>query len=59
MWIIVHQNALELSLPAMASRTTLVPVISRNPGFLSLLSFGRLHRISVDKYCSSYSPEQL
>ena len=58
MWIIIHQNALELSLAALATGTTLVPMISMHPGFLSLLDLGSLHRISVYKNYSSYSPEQ-
>ena len=58
MWIIIHQNSLELSLSALATGTTLVPMISMHPGFLSLLGFGNLHHISVYKYCSSYSSEK-
>ena len=58
MWIIVHQNALGLSLAALATRTSLVPMISMHPGFLILLGLGNLHRISIYKYCSSYSSEQ-
>ena len=58
MWIIMNQNALELSLPTMATGTSLVPVISVPPGFLSLLGFGSLHCISVYTYCSGYPSEK-
>ena len=59
MWIVIHQNALELSLPAMATGTSLVLVISIPPGFLSLLGFSSLHHISVYKYCPSYPSEKM
>ena len=58
MWIIIHQNALELSLPTMATGTSLVPVISVPPGFLSLLGCSILHHIYVYNYCSSYPFEK-
>ena len=59
MWIIIHQNVLNLSLAAMAARTWLVPVMSAPPGFLSLLGFGSLHCIPIYTYCSSYPSENL
>ena len=58
MWIIVHQNSLDLFLAAMAARTCLASVISVPPGFLNLLGFGSLHYISIYAYCSGYSSEK-
>ena len=58
MWIIIHQNALELCLDTLATGTTLVLMISRHPGFLSLLGFGSLHRISVYEHYSRHSSEK-
>ena len=59
MWIIIHQNALDLCLAAMAARTSSVPVISVPPGFLSLLGCGSLHRIPVYNNCSHYPSEKM
>ena len=58
MWIIFHQNVLDLSWTSLVTRTTLVTMISMHSGFLSLLGFSSLHCLYIYEHCSNHSSEK-
>ena len=58
MWIIVHQNVLELRRTTLVTGTSLVPMVPLHSSFLSLLGFGSLHRLYIHEHCFNHSSKK-